>query len=85
MPTATCCADMVHCCPSTLPVCDTDTGHCLPPTGSNAAPVPWATKQPALRRKGAEPAAVAGARFTGKFGRMNAKKFIMEGENLPVA
>jgi hypothetical protein len=27
---ATCCPDKEHCCPSDLPVCDTDEGRCLP-------------------------------------------------------
>lgn len=27
---ATCCEDKEHCCPSDLPICDTDEGRCLP-------------------------------------------------------
>jgi KDEL-tailed cysteine endopeptidase len=57
---ATCCEDKEHCCPSDLPICDTDEGRCLPKpgTGGFAKSVPWATKVPAQRR-----AAPAGSFF----------------------
>jgi hypothetical protein len=66
MPDATCCSDHVHCCPSNLPVCDVDSGRCLPPSGASpgVASAPWATKTPARRR-----APASGAGFSRKGGR----------------
>lgn len=54
---ATCCEDNIHCCPSTLPVCDVAQGRCMPgaaAVGGAAAThslrsVPWAEKVPAKR------------------------------------
>jgi hypothetical protein len=34
---ATCCEDKEHCCPSDLPICDTDEGRCLPKPVSHAS------------------------------------------------
>ena len=54
MPSATCCADHSHCCPSDLPVCDLVGGRCLPPAGAaldlgGVVSVPWSTKIPAIK------------------------------------
>lgn len=84
MPDATCCADKTHCCPSNLPVCDTDSGRCLPPSGAAAgraaASVPWATKAPARLKVG------AGAGFGRKGGAArDARRFIQREGGLPAA
>ena len=81
MPGATCCADHVHCCPSNLPICDVDSGRCLPPSGAAAAggpqPVPWATKLPARRQVPA-----SGAGFTQKGPRA---RFVRPEDGAPMA
>ena len=44
---ATCCDDHEHCCPSSLPVCDTIAGRCLSgKPGEWEASVPWVEKVP---------------------------------------
>lgn len=81
MPKATCCKDKEHCCPSDLPVCDTDGGRCLPPsTATGAAALrsaPWATKTPARRK--AAPADAGFFRGRGKGG--SGARFISEGDD----
>ena len=57
---ATCCDDHEHCCPSSLPVCDTIAGRCLADKGVWEGSQPWAQKFPATRgwsRAGVLPAA----------------------------
>lgn len=51
MPKATCCEDNVHCCPSTLPVCDVHAGRCMAGSavGNTTFSVEWSAKQPAKR------------------------------------
>ena len=47
---ATCCDDHIHCCPNSLPVCDTVAARCLPSAGAGLEhSVPWSTKTPALQ------------------------------------
>ena len=46
---ATCCDDHEHCCPSSLPVCDTIAGRCLADKGVWEGSQPWAQKFPAMR------------------------------------
>ena len=41
-----------NCCPSSLPVFDTDTGRCLAQAGQLFGSVPMSEKQPAQRRGG---------------------------------
>ena len=50
LPDATCCDDKEHCCPSDLPVCDTEAGRCTAgPGGLEGVSVPWSTKVAATR------------------------------------
>ncbi|KAK9859312.1 hypothetical protein WJX84_009805 [Apatococcus fuscideae] len=45
---ATCCDDHIHCCPNSLPVCDTVAARCLASAGAGyEGSVPWSTKSPA--------------------------------------
>lgn len=46
---ATCCSDMIHCCPNNFPVCDIPNGQCLPTSENNvnATSIPLVTKSPA--------------------------------------
>ncbi len=46
---ATCCEDHEHCCPSSLPVCDTIAGRCLADKGVWEGSQPWAQKFPAVK------------------------------------
>lgn len=43
---ATCCKDLVHCCPSKYPVCDSSSGECMDGTGMR---IPWEKKLPSSR------------------------------------
>lgn len=49
LPSATCCEDHEHCCPSNLPICDTAAGRCLASKGTIEGSVPWSTKIPATK------------------------------------
>ena len=60
MADAVCCDDGEHCCPQSLPVCDTFAGRCLPQVGSLEGSLPWATKTPAHWRGGPFRRAAAG-------------------------
>ncbi len=47
---ATCCDDHIHCCPNSLPVCDTVAARCLAAPGAGyEGSVPWSTKTPAFQ------------------------------------
>jgi KDEL-tailed cysteine endopeptidase len=54
LPEATCCDDHEHCCPSDLPVCDTESGQCTAGEGlgadEEARSVPMVAKVPAQRK-----------------------------------
>ena len=49
LPEATCCEDQEHCCPSDLPVCNTEEGTCSSGQGGGVS-MPWVTKEPAERK-----------------------------------
>lgn len=53
LPEATCCDDHQHCCPHSLPVCDTVAGRCLAKEGDLEGSVPIYEKQPAQKKEGA--------------------------------
>jgi hypothetical protein len=52
LPEATCCNDHQHCCPNSLPVCDTTGGRCLAQAGVIEGSVPLYEKQPAQKKEG---------------------------------
>ena len=52
LPEATCCDDLIHCCPSNLPVCDVTAGRCLNKAGAGFdESSEWFTKTPAEKVK----------------------------------
>ena len=51
LPEATCCDDHEHCCPSDLPVCDTEEGTCSAGNGPGDVSIPMVKKQPAIKKE----------------------------------